>query len=208
MTADDDPSTVISSRPLSGRDPDDTHSGVPALTIQWHYDLRRVGQAAPLGPGVTEVSRRTPPFDAATDVVLSRSTFFVVDYRADGIEIRPGDTPIAAEVDGTPLVQPRRITHEQLDGGVIVTLADAIVVCLHRLRTPVIRGPTFGIVGGSDAIEGVRRQIRKVADLDVPVLIRGETGTGKEMVARALHNMSARRHAPGRSPSNGRARGP
>jgi two-component system nitrogen regulation response regulator GlnG len=196
MAGDDDPSTVMSSRPLSGRDPADTHSAVPALTIQWHYDLRRVGQAAPLGPGVTEVSRRTPPFDAATDVVLSRSTFFVVDYRADALEIRPGNTPTAVEVDGTPLVQPRRITHEQLDGGVIVTLADAIVVCLHRLRTPVVRGPTFGIVGGSDAMEGVRRQIGKVADLDVPVLIRGETGTGKEMVARAVFAASGRAGGP------------
>jgi two-component system nitrogen regulation response regulator GlnG len=56
----------------------------------------------------------------------------------------------------------------------------------------VLRGPAFGLVGASDAMESVRRQIAQVADLDVPVLIRGETGTGKEMVARAIAAGSGR----------------
>jgi len=48
------------------------------------------------------------------------------------------------------------------------------------------------IIGQSLAIEAVRRQIKKVAALDVPVLIQGESGTGKELVARALHMYSQR----------------
>ena len=165
---------------------------VPALTILWHHDLRRVGQCAPLGPGATEVSRKTPPFDIVTDVVLSRSPFLVVDYRAGAVEIRRANPSIALEVDGVPLDSPRPISEEQLAHGVIVTIADAVVVCLHRLRVPVLRGPAFGLVGGSDAIENVRRQIAQVADLDVPVLLRGESGTGKEMAARAIATGSGR----------------
>jgi two-component system nitrogen regulation response regulator GlnG len=46
------------------------------------------------------------------------------------------------------------------------------------------------MVGGSDVMEDIRRQIRQVADLNVPVLIRGQSGTGKELVARAIATAS------------------
>jgi transcriptional regulator with PAS, ATPase and Fis domain len=48
------------------------------------------------------------------------------------------------------------------------------------------------IIGQSFAIHSVRQQIRKLAPLDVPVLIQGESGTGKELVAQALHMLSPR----------------
>ena len=56
------------------------------------------------------------------------------------------------------------------------------------------RGERFldAIIGKSIAIQSVRQQIRKVAPLDVPVLIQGESGTGKELVAAALHMLSPR----------------
>ncbi len=51
------------------------------------------------------------------------------------------------------------------------------------------------IVGNSPAIERLKRQIAKVAAMDVPVLLTGESGTGKELAARAIHLLSARRDA-------------
>jgi PAS domain S-box-containing protein len=48
------------------------------------------------------------------------------------------------------------------------------------------------IIGQSVAIRSVREQIRKIAPLDIPVLIQGESGTGKELVAQALHMLSPR----------------
>src|SRR5262249_22794017 len=50
-----------------------------------------------------------------------------------------------------------------------------------------------GLRGGTATMRRVYEQIRRLAQFDDPVLIRGETGTGKELVARALHAQSGRR---------------
>ena len=52
------------------------------------------------------------------------------------------------------------------------------------------------IIGRSPAIEQVRRLIANVAPTDASVLINGDTGAGKELIARSLHEMSPRRDKP------------
>ncbi|MES2099158.1 MAG: sigma-54 dependent transcriptional regulator [Pseudomonadota bacterium] len=59
------------------------------------------------------------------------------------------------------------------------------------------RGSIEGkLVGRSPQIERVRRLVAEVANSPVDVLIHGETGTGKELVAQALHELSGRKSAP------------
>src|SRR5947199_10799175 len=48
------------------------------------------------------------------------------------------------------------------------------------------------LVSRSPALQGVFRQVQQVATADVSVLITGETGTGKELVARLVHKLSHR----------------
>ena len=57
-------------------------------------------------------------------------------------------------------------------------------------------GPDSGMIGRSAPMERVFRVIERVAPQDVTVLVLGETGTGKELAARALHAASQRRQAP------------
>src|SRR5689334_20003994 len=54
-------------------------------------------------------------------------------------------------------------------------------------RMKAVQDPTRRLVGVSAGMERVRTLIRRFGPLDVPVLITGETGTGKELVAKALH---------------------
>jgi formate hydrogenlyase transcriptional activator len=53
----------------------------------------------------------------------------------------------------------------------------------------------MGIVGSGGALQFVLNQVRAAAPTDCPVLIEGETGTGKELIARAIHKYSARRNS-------------
>jgi formate hydrogenlyase transcriptional activator len=48
------------------------------------------------------------------------------------------------------------------------------------------------IIGQSSALESVLEQVEQVAPTDSSVLVQGETGTGKELIARAIHNLSSR----------------
>jgi transcriptional regulator with GAF, ATPase, and Fis domain len=55
---------------------------------------------------------------------------------------------------------------------------------------------TEEIIGSSDGLVEVMRKVRKIATTDISVLILGETGTGKELIARELHNASNRSKGP------------
>ncbi len=51
------------------------------------------------------------------------------------------------------------------------------------------------MVGGSPSMIEIYRQIRQAASTDIPVLLTGETGSGKDLAAEAIHNLSSRREA-------------
>ena len=55
---------------------------------------------------------------------------------------------------------------------------------------------TNGIIGDSPALRSVLAEVERVAPTDSTVLVLGETGTGKELIARAIHNLSPRSHRP------------
>jgi formate hydrogenlyase transcriptional activator len=64
---------------------------------------------------------------------------------------------------------------------------------LYRARENSSEDCFEGIIGKSSAIQEVLEQVAIVAPTDATVLLYGETGTGKELVAQAIHNLSSRR---------------
>ena len=89
------------------------------------------------------------------------------------------------EVDALGLALERAIQHRRLSDEV------------RRLRQAVEEGRRFGaLLGNSPAMRRVYELLDRIADSNASVLITGETGTGKELVARALHERGRRKAGP------------
>jgi len=180
---------------------------VPALTIVWHPHLDRIGHIAPLTNllelDVAHVSRSEPIFfppgadtgEPLAHRFISKEPILDVVFIRGTFELRRLQEA-QVEVDGQLLTAPRRVSADDLRGGLIITLARRIVLCLHAVHFPISRSPPLGLLGTSDAIEDVRRSITRFANKATPVLLRGESGSGKELAARALHYAGSRAKGP------------
>jgi two-component system, NtrC family, nitrogen regulation response regulator GlnG len=178
-----------------------------ALTIVWHPDLERIGQSAVLPDSESQISRALPLFGDRTetasgaplaDVYLSsREPSVTIRQVRDRIEVIPGPASAHVKIGGARLSEPLMLSRTDVDRGVIITLARRVVLCLHLARPVRIKTrSSHGLVGVSDGLDDVRRDIDRVADLDVALLIRGETGTGKGLVAASVVSASPRAGRP------------
>ncbi len=196
--------------------------GLIGLTVLQHPDLRRVGEVSALfSPGVggrCALSRSEPDFCSPgrhslrplASPVLSRKPLLLhgrASARGLQLKIDANGSSTRAWVGGRPLIEPREISAEELACGVCIELSGAIVLLLHELPLPEPDAPAaepgeaaacgdLGIFGESAGVRRVRADIRRVADLSSCVLVRGESGSGKELVARAIHAASLRRSGP------------
>lgn len=105
------------------------------------------------------------------------------------------DTAIAAMKKGAYHYLAKPLNVNELQAVVIKALErSAMQQELYRLRQQVAdTGETSKIIGQSSKTVALKEQISQVAQLDCNVLILGETGTGKELVARTIHDLSRRR---------------
>jgi DNA-binding NtrC family response regulator len=95
------------------------------------------------------------------------------------------------------LVAGARVERAELPLGVPVAIGDAELVLEAPPAPGADRAQTFeGMVSRDASMRQVFEMIERVAQADVAVTILGETGTGKELVARAVHRRSGRREAP------------
>jgi len=91
-----------------------------------------------------------------------------------------------ASTNGT-LLNGVRVPTAELRPGLVLTLGTT------RLRVAMDTKLDAEIVGESAPMQRMRAELARLAIVPIPVLVLGETGTGKELVARALHDQSGRR---------------
>jgi len=176
---------------------------VPALTILWHPDPTRVGSLFCFSDSgkdeVVSLSRNNPVFsfycDKAApldDAFLSRQPILELAVRGRNLVLTP--SPGARlSLDGKLLEARAILSPADVARAPILTIGRRIALCLHFTRQPSFPcPPNLGLLGNSDAMATVRQSILAVAPLSLPVLIRGETGTGKELTAKAIFSNGPR----------------
>jgi len=174
-------------------------SGAPrvelrVLNVDDPSDYEKLFRA--LGPLVTEAPRAFPAETWEIDVLLSAGTpqsqtLWVILVQAGLLRARMLQVIPAAFV---PHVSPKAIREVVLDIEGFPEIR-ALQSEVQRLRAEA-RARTGALVGRSEPMRLLATKIARVAATDVPVLVLGETGTGKELVARAIHDSSPRARGP------------
>ncbi len=187
----------------------DVNLRVPGLVIVGHPDSGRVGEEVALpklgSASTVEISRLAPAFAQPgqevfrplDDAYLSRSPILLSPGPETGsVELDRMGSPMTVLAGDQDIERRRIFTPAEVARGVVLVLSGRVTLLLHLVDPVPISVPHFGLVGESSATVRLRQEIRSAAKLDIPVLLRGETGTGKELVAKALHDAGPRCRGP------------
>ncbi|MFS2007621.1 sigma 54-interacting transcriptional regulator [Duganella sp. CT11-25] len=175
------------------------------LTILWHPDPSRAGQQfiGPDGTGEIALGRYAPLFQApggtgqALDERCVARDPLRLRLRADGdVDIAVPDSRMVVELNGMPLADGARLARAQVDAGAVLSLGGLVLLCVHWMHGLPQASAITSVLGVSSAAVRLRAQIAQVAATEMPVLLLGQTGSGKEVAARAIHQASRRAGAP------------
>ncbi len=134
---------------------------------------------------------KAPSNDVVLDDPFVSSRHLRLERRGGGWRVRD-----LGSTNGT-LLAGLRVTEAELPAGAPLVLGDVELVLELGTDGPPRLAPAFeGMISREPSMRQVFALIERVAAVDAAVTILGETGTGKELVARALHRLSPRHDAP------------
>jgi transcriptional regulator of acetoin/glycerol metabolism len=166
--------------------------------------LRKCKLAATLGPDtgkeiITDKERIRCGAHSSNDLVLSEDRtasrhHFEIQYTERGYLLVDLNSTNGTFLDG------RRVERAYLTSGSQIRAGSSTLTFAPMDEEvavePDSEGRLGGMVGQSVKMRQIFGLIKKIAPMDVSVVIQGETGTGKELVARAVHDLSKRKKEP------------
>jgi DNA-binding NtrC family response regulator len=171
-------------------------------SVEEHFGLLRAGWRTLVADPASQNEALPECGDAAIAVVdLRASALAAVRILHALRENHPGMAWIGLTGSRTPAHEPLvrqalPLALEIIDGASSFTaLRQALQRAPGDAPAPIENRPSI-LTGDSPAIRMLSQNIRKFAPVELPLLITGETGTGKEMAARALHQLSPRHEQP------------
>jgi transcriptional regulator of aroF, aroG, tyrA and aromatic amino acid transport len=167
----------------------------PVLAVDAHGVVSACNAAAAAVAGASESAIRGRPLG-----VLFGDARLEAELLASGFRLPAREVVVAGEpflLDATPVGDAAAAPGAQAAGGVVTLQSPRRVgERLQVLQSHSSGGGFDAVLGTSAAMRALKARAARVAAVDAPLLVRGETGTGKELVAHACHLASARRDAP------------